>query len=752
MHKPTIAKLSHFGTSNCISVKQNENFALESRTFILKHSKQFTRSLSDDIILANCWGKTLKKTIIATTIILLTLICLPIMISVSSNQAYGATVPTQLKIIVGPTNIPADNNPYSCLAVQLLDSRSNPARAPQDLTVSLSSSLTKVGDLTQPTITIPSGQTFVITQFQTTFSPGTTTITATASGYRTVQGSITTVGPNPSSLVVYGFPSTLPADAQQYPGAVIVQIQDSSGNPAKAPNQGLTATLTSSNPVVGTVDAAVTIAPGQTFATATFTSTQTEGTTTITATATGYTSKLATFTTQIVDTTAGPSQLKIYLGPPKIFSDRTVYRSVLVELLTTSGKIAKADSAQTINLASSLPDIGIVDEAISVPLGQSFTQANFQTTYKPGSTVITATGTGLKTTTITVTTVGNIPTKLAVYPLPASIPADGQSYDNIVVQLQDSSGKPAKDLNGDVNVNVFSSTTDAGDVAINQITIPFGQTSAQGTFISGYSPNSTAITAQSSNYATGQGSITTFLIDQIPLSVSVSPDLATVYPGKNTTIHAFVTYNGIQPAANVGVTFTSNKGGNFTTPKYEGNGTYSTVFTTPKVTKPTYCNVTANVTKTGYLSSSTRTTLTVSSTANPDMSNLGTIKICIVEKDGTPITDATLTSTNKPSGSQALSGSTNDTGFAVFSDATAGSYTFQVSKSGYDTQTQDISISSGQTTTNYVTLTQTPSNLIPIVVVIVVVAVLASVGGFFFYRRRKKQKKLNKFDDIKPPR
>ncbi len=97
------------------------------------------------------------------------------------------------------------------------------------------------------------GDTSASANFKTTFSPGTTTISASATGYSTVQASITTIGPIPSEIAVYGFPSTLPADGNKY-NAIMVQLQDSSGSPARAPQGGVQVALSCSDTSVGTVD------------------------------------------------------------------------------------------------------------------------------------------------------------------------------------------------------------------------------------------------------------------------------------------------------------------------------------------------------------------------------------------------------------------------------------------------------------------------------------------------------------------
>ena len=117
--------------------------------------------------------------------------------------------PSKLRIYAGPVNLPADNSTYECIFVQLQDANSRPARALVQTTISLSSSQISVGNV-DPEITIPKGSTFTVAKFNSTFTPGTTTIAAAASGYAAVQTNIFTVAPVPYKLAVYGLPPILP--------------------------------------------------------------------------------------------------------------------------------------------------------------------------------------------------------------------------------------------------------------------------------------------------------------------------------------------------------------------------------------------------------------------------------------------------------------------------------------------------------------------------------------------------------------
>ena len=205
-------------------------------------------------------------------------------------------------------------------------------------------------------ITILNGTTYTSANFNTTFSPGTTTISASATGFATVQAIVTTIGPIPSAIAIYGFPSTLPSDGNKYQ-AVMIQLQDSNGNPARAPQGGVQITLSCSATNVGSVDQSVTISEGQTYTTANFTTTvlaQDEGRTEsaiITAVAQGYTpSQLTIITTPIA---TNPTQLRIFVGPPKVPADQNAYKQIAVELQNASGFVAVNQTNVLITLASS---------------------------------------------------------------------------------------------------------------------------------------------------------------------------------------------------------------------------------------------------------------------------------------------------------------------------------------------------------------------------------------------------------------
>ncbi len=669
-----------------------------------------------------------------SSIIISIILCSAVFIEQVSSNTIAE--PTKIKIYVGPPSVPADNSTYNCIFVQLQDSSGNPARALQDTTISLSSSLTNIGTV-DSSIMISSGSTYGTANFHSTFTPGTTTITAAATGYTTVQESVTTVGPKPSAIAVYGFPSTLPVGGDSY-DAIMVQLQDSSGSPAKAPKGGIQVALSCSNIGVGAVTPSITISEGQTYAIATFTTTSAEGQAVITPVALDYTSVQGTITTR---TPTAPDQLKISTGPTKVLADNTAYRQIVIQLQDSAGNLAAASSDVTVTIASSDKSIGTTETQITIPQSQTYALATFTTTYKAGTTTITAAATGLVAANQAITTVGFNPSKLAVYCVPATLPSDNAEYQTIQVQLQDAQGNPAKDPEAAVTVNLFSSEPTIGKVS-STLTIPFGKTHATGAVTVTNAPGSTVVTAQASSYTPGQATITTYTIDFSKLHVTVTANPENVLNGNNTEITAYITADG-NPITGATVTFASNNGGTFTNTQEGEAGYYTTTFTAPSFSKTTTCTITANGSKTGFIDSQGTAQIAVGPTLIATSSNsTGTLQLRVLDSSGGYLSDVSVSSTVQPAGSQILSGSTNETGYVTFKNVTAGSYTFEITKAGYETLDKTVDFKGNplaMVLTLYGSNAQGDNTLVIIAAVVIVVVVIAVISLVLIKRRKPKK-------------
>jgi len=695
-----------------------------------------------------------KKLLISILIPLI--ICSAVLIQNVSSDPIAQ--PSQLEIYVSPPSVPADNTAYNCIFVQLQDSNGNPARAQADTAISLSSSLTEIGTV-DPTITIPSGATYGSANFYATFTPGTTTITATATGYTTVEATITTVGPKPYTLAVYGFPATLPADGGSY-DAIMVQLQDSTGAPAKAPIGGSKVILSSSNLAVGDVTPSVTITEGQTYAIATFNTTLFAGSADVTAIASDYGSTSTTITTKTPISMA-TGKLAISTGSPNVLADNSAYKQIAVELVDKDGNLGTAASNITVTIASADASIGKTETQITIPQSKSYALATFSSTYKAGTTTLTAAASNFEAASQQLTTTGFTASKLAVFCVPQTLPTDKQAYQAVQVQLQDSAGHPAP-APADLTVNLFSSQPAVGTVD-PKLTIPLGQTWATATLTVTNAPGDTQITAQASSYSTGQAKASTCTIDYSKLAVSVTADPQTVNNGNQSQITAYITVEG-SPVTGASVQFRSNNNGAFGQAIEGQPGYYTATFTAPSFSKTTVCTITVDASKTGYLNSQGTTQVTVvlpsnttvsatnSSTSTVTSIKTGSLVLCVLDANGNSVSNAQVFSVNQPSGIGIISGATNETGYVTLKGLVAGSYVFQVTKDGYQALLQPVSFE-GAPQSMDLTLTSNPQsdNTVLFIIAGVVAAVVVAVLGIALVKRRGKTAKAKTLQPLNWP-
>jgi hypothetical protein len=432
----------------------------------------------------------------------------------SAMMIAFAALPTKLAVYAAPPVVPAYSGTYSSIiSVQLQDSSGNPARAPVATSVSLISSNTTVGTVNSP-ITISAGYTYATANFMATYTPGSTQITAMASGYTSGSTVMKTVAPTPVKLVVYAGPP-LPAD-NNWHYTMVVQLQDAAGNPAKAPVGGIAVSLVSSNTAVGTVNSPITVSAGYTYAEVSFKATYVAGSTTITATASGLASGSATAIT--VSLGGSPSKLAVYSVPPKLPAEGgTYYYPLIVQLQNATGYPVGAPSGGIgIGLSSSNPSVCAVHAAVSISAGATYARTYFTATYTPGSATVSAVSSGYTSGSGVVTTTGATPSQLAVYASLPKVPADGGYYSPIiVVQLQDSDGNPARAPAGGVGLSLWSSNPQVATLPYPYAQISAGSTYTTNGFYSTYVPGLTYMSAAVSQLLS-------------MLSLSVTPKTVTV--------------------------------------------------------------------------------------------------------------------------------------------------------------------------------------------------------------------------------
>ena len=434
-------------------------------------------------------------------------------------------VPAKVFVDLAPPVVFADNSlHYYVVKAELQDLYGNPAYAPDEgIGISLASSNLTVGDVYDKTLTIAGGNTFQYTHFRSTYAPGTTQISAVATGLISGSASMRTWGRTAAKLKLYLAPDKVLSDNQAYYNTVTVQLQDSNGNPAQAPQGGVTVSLSSSNKLVGVVPTYLSIGEGATFAATWFISTLVPGSTTINAIAAGFAPSSATMTT-VAPGASAPSKLKLWLALPKVPAINSwVYYPVVVQLRDSSDRPVKPSTTVTISLSSSNTTVGQVSPTISITSPASHAYTAFASTFTPGSTKITATSFNLTSSpSMLMYTDGNILQKVTVYASPPKVFAHGvRPTSLLMIQTQDNAGNPARAPLGNLALTITSSNTAVGTVQ-NSLTIGGGSDIGWVWFYSTYIAGSTTIKATS---GLPQASVTVKTVAPVPSKLAL--DLAT---------------------------------------------------------------------------------------------------------------------------------------------------------------------------------------------------------------------------------
>jgi hypothetical protein len=201
----------------------------------------------------------------------------------AQETAFG---PIPVSVVVTPvaSTISADGATYSALTVSLQDAFGNPAVAPSNIVVQLTSSRPDILSVTSPVI-IQTGQTYTFATVKTGLSPGASNITASASGYSASSTLLTTVVPAPDKVALYIGPNSTVSSAIAPDALLTVQLQDINGLPARA-QQATSVIVTASNSSVLQKPILLNISAGADYASA-YLSTLSYGLTSLTASSAG---------------------------------------------------------------------------------------------------------------------------------------------------------------------------------------------------------------------------------------------------------------------------------------------------------------------------------------------------------------------------------------------------------------------------------------------------------------------------------
>ena len=286
-----------------------------------------------------------------TTLFIVILLFSPMGVASGAPQLSGT--PFSIALTILPQRLPADGNVYPAVLISLIDSLGQPTIALNDTAVLLTSSLDSVGRV-QSSAMIAVGRAFTTANLTTTSAPGTTTITATAAGIRTVSAPVTTVvaAGYPTHLSIIALPDTVPARGS---GRLEIALQDDLGLPAKAISDTTVSLYSSNTKVLNLTQSTVLIASGEFVQLADYTTGLVPGSASVTASASGFASGVTTPPVTVLG--LAPLALKLFAQPDKmvqcVLPATSCTGRLVIALIDLSGNPARAQRDITVQIRSS---------------------------------------------------------------------------------------------------------------------------------------------------------------------------------------------------------------------------------------------------------------------------------------------------------------------------------------------------------------------------------------------------------------
>lgn len=451
--------------------------------------------------------------------------------------------PTHLVITAVPNSVPASAASTGTLILQLEDDTGLPAKAINDVPISLYSSNTNVVNVTAATATMNQGEYLQEINYTSGFVPGSATITASAPGFSSGTVQISVLGSPPLALRLVAQPAIMVActsNVTSCQGRLVVALTDPDGNPTLA-TRDIQVQIRSSDLAVVDANETATIKEGTISVIANFTVTATSVSSdlgselaTVTASSPGLQSSFATitidnpnFVSPSLCTSGGSSlcSLVISAGPNPVLANHVSYSSVVVSLEATSttGGTAPAvnDTGPTeVTLTSSVTGVGnFTDIKFVIPKGRNWAAVGFTSTYQVGTTALTASAQNILPVQTSLETYGPVPSQVVVSAISTQLPADGASHPALELSLEDAFGSPAVAA---TNIPVSMASSQGDIVSVDSAVIPAGQTFAILNVTTGILQGTANVTALVSSFTSGYASSSVDLSTVIPAPSALS--------------------------------------------------------------------------------------------------------------------------------------------------------------------------------------------------------------------------------------
>ena len=378
-------------SSNLAIINTSETAVIEAGNISATATFSVTSTAGSTTMTTSAPGLQSGFTIITTTA--------PGIVSPVSCTAVGSPA-CLLAIYAGPSPVLADHRSYSSVVVSLQTSTGPAINLTGSTQVTLTSSLTGVGNFSRVVFSIPEGQNWAAITFTSTFQIGITQLTASGLNLLPIQTSLGTYGPVPSQVVLTPISSTLPADGAIHP-ALQLSLEDALGSPAVAPFD-VPVNITSTHSNVVKVQPAI-IPSGQTFAVVNVTAGIFPGKANITAIESAFSSGYASSSTVLTTIVPAPSVLAVYApNGGRIFSTNESALPLLsIQLQGASQTPARARAPMNVTITSS--NSTVIKDTLTaiIDIGKDFVTIPI-VPLVPGTTTLTFTTPGLTTASLAV--------------------------------------------------------------------------------------------------------------------------------------------------------------------------------------------------------------------------------------------------------------------------------------------------------------------------------------------------------------
>lgn len=454
----------------------------------------------------------------------------------SAGQATVKTAvprgyPTSISVVAVPSEVNSTSASLhsGTVVVEFEDQAGQPAKIAVDTQVSVYSSSPKIVTLNQTTFTMKAGRLFKTLSFSSGLVPGSATVVASAPQMSSGSAEITVLGRPPLALELFAQPDKLLAGGT---GRLVIALTDLNGNPTRAPRDTVVQLRSSSTATVS-VPTYITIPAGSIYATVVMAAGATANPTgaTITASSSGLQSAFAQVPT--VSGGGAPAGLVLYVGPSTVLADNGNYSSVVVSLVDSQGNPTLATSAQTYDVILTSSQNSSVGEfgpssfsKMSITQGVNNVVWNvpFTSTFVPGTTSLTVSAQDLLPATGSITTIGSVPSRVAVSALSSTVPADGGSHPALEVSLEDSAGGPAV---APSPVTIYLSSSEPAVAQVDSpLVIKAGASAALVDVRTTSVGGSTNITAYTSSLNSGYASSSAIVVTSTPSPSAIGAYLA----------------------------------------------------------------------------------------------------------------------------------------------------------------------------------------------------------------------------------